>query len=133
VADPEQLHRERPEGQPVPGLHRVEGDSLGDLRLLELDLDQPPGQGGGIDRRRDLPDQEGQGADMIFMAVGDENSPHPCLLVPQILPVWDDEVHPQHVVLREHDPGVDDQHVAAIFDGHHVFADLPQPSQGNNP
>jgi hypothetical protein len=65
-------------------------------------------------------------------AVGDEDGPDALLLVPQVAVVGDDEVHPVHVRLGEHQAGVYDQDVLAVLHGHHIFADFPQSSQGDD-
>ena len=74
----------------------------------------------------------GQRADVILVAVGDDDGPDELFLVPQIAPVGDNVIHPQHVRLGEHDPCIHDQDIAAVFDAHHVLADFAQPSEGHN-
>ena len=50
--------------------------------------------------------------------------------LPQGGDVGDHQVDPHHVGFGEHQAAVDDQYVPAAFQGHHVEADLSQPSQG---
>src|SRR3990172_8160529 len=52
-------------------------------------------------------------------------------LLEKVSEIGDDVIDPQHVVLGEHDTGVDDQDVLSVLDGHHVLADLPQPPEGD--
>jgi hypothetical protein len=46
--------------------------------------------------------------------------------------IGDDQVHPQHLLLGEHEAGVDDDEVAGELQHHHVLADLPQSTQGDD-
>ena len=73
-----------------------------------------------------------QCADVVFVAVGDENRTHLFGALHQIGHVGDDKVHPGHVVIGKLDTAVDDDDIVAAFYGHHVFADLPQPTQWND-
>jgi hypothetical protein len=36
------------------------------------------------------------------------------------------------VLFRELDPAVNDDDIVAAFHGHHIFADLAKPTQGND-
>ena len=68
---------------------------------------------------------------VIFVTMGDDDPPHLLLLIEQVAEIGDDVVDPQHVVFREHQPGVDDQDVFTILHGHHVLADFAQAPQGH--
>jgi len=76
----------------------------------------------------------GDRAGVILVHVRDQDGQDVQVCPPhQVLKVRDDIVDSQHVVLREHQAGVDDDGVIAVLDRHHVFADLPQATQGDDP
>ncbi len=75
----------------------VEGGLFQHMFLLQLDLDQASRQPRGVDRCIELLQEVGQCADMVLMAVGDDDCTHPVCLIAQIAPVWDDVINPQHV------------------------------------
>ena len=99
----------------------------------QLDLQQSAGQPGGVDRRVDQLHHVADGAGVVFVAVGDDNSAHLVDLVFQVSKIRDDVVDSEHIVFGEHDPRIDNQNVVAIFNGHHVLADLPKTPQGDQP
>ncbi len=70
---------------------------------------------------------------MVFMPVRDDDATHFVALLRHIAEVRDDVIDTKHVVFREHDPGIDDQYIFAVFNGHHVLADLPQATKGDQP
>ena len=133
MAHMEELDLERAELDPLPGLHRVQLGPLQHAAAAQLDLQQTAGEGGGVDRRRDLFQHVADGAGVVFVAVGDHDPANLVALVLQVTKVGDDVIDPQHVVLGEHDAGVDHQHVVAILQRHHVLPDLPQSTQGDKP
>ena len=67
---------------------------------------------------------------MVLVPVGDEYAAYPVGSLHQVGNVRDDEVNAQHPFLRELDAAINDDDVVGVFEGHHVLADLPQPSQG---
>ncbi len=69
---------------------------------------------------------------MILVTVGDHDAADPIQLIQQILEVGDDVIDPQHVIFGEHQPGVYDQDVLAIFVDHHVLANFPETPQWDN-
>ncbi len=69
---------------------------------------------------------------MILVAVGDDDPPYPIYLIQQVTKIGDDQVNTQHVVFREHQPGVHDQDLPVVLQHHHIFADLTEAAQGDN-
>ena len=70
--------------------------------LLQLVAHQADGQPGGIDRHIELPQQVGQAADVILVAVGDEQSLDAVLVLQHVGEIRDDQVDAEHFVIREH-------------------------------
>ena len=121
------------------GLHLVtvlfDGDPglLQVLVFLQLELHQPGGEGGAVHRHVQLPQHIGQGADVVLVGVGEEDAPDLFPVLLQIGDVGNDHVHPQKVLVGEGHAGVDDDHVAAVFQHGHVFADLVETAQRDDP
>ena len=93
---------------------------------------QPVGQARSVDWAIQFRQDKGQCPDMVLVPVGDQDGAN--LLEPfhQIRNVGDDQVNPKHTFFRELDPAVDDNDIVIVLQGHHVFANLPQASQGND-
>src|SRR4029077_9931646 len=53
----------------------------------------------------------GKGADVVFMAMGEQDSAQVLLLLFQISDIGDDDVHAKEFGLREHHAGVNENHV----------------------
>src|SRR3954451_4170757 len=66
---------------------------------------------------------------MVLVGVRDEERPDVLLLVAEVRDVRDDEVDPEHLFVREHEPAVDDDDVVAVLEDVHVLADLPHPAE----
>lgn len=69
-------------------------------------------------------EQVGQTADMVFMAVRDDDGPYFVPVFNQVTHVRDDEVDTEHVVIREGQAGVDDDDVISVLDDRHILADF---------
>ena len=76
VADPERFEGEAPGLQAGMGIRiePIEFDLLGQAVLGQFDVDQADGQWGRIDRRAQLWPQVGQPADVVLVAMGDEDA-----------------------------------------------------------
>ena len=110
----------------VEGHHRV----VVELVLLDLVAEQAPGEGGRIDRHaRELGQDVRQAADVVLVGVGDEEGAELGAVLLEIGDVGDDEVDAEHLLVREHEPTVDDDDVVAVLEEVHVLADLAHPAE----
>ena len=128
----DELHRELPRLDHVPGLA---GDQLGGVQqlvLLQFQADQPQGHPGGVDGGLEGPQHIGQRPDVVLVPVGEKNAPDLVLVLDEIAHIGDHHVHTVHVVVREpHAHVYDDDVVAILVDGE-ILADLIEPAQGND-
>ena len=131
VTNREELDFKFSQGKRLAGGHQIEAGPIKGFAFLELDLDQPLGQLGGIDRRLKLGQQIGQRADMVFVAMGDNDAPYFSLPLQEIADIGNHQIDAQHFFFGEHESGVDDNNVILIFHDHHVFTDFTQPAEGN--
>ena len=90
------------------------------------------GQARRIDGRVDPVHHIRQRADVVLVAVGDEEAAELLLIFCKIGDVRNDKVHAVHVVLGEAEAAVDDDHVLAVFQHGHVLADLIQTAERND-
>src|SRR3972149_5912618 len=65
------------------------------------------------------------------VAVGEEGPPTPRDPRRDVGDVRDDQIDAQHLLLGEHEAGVDDDEVFAKLEDHHVLADLAEAAQGD--
>ncbi len=98
--------------------------------LAELGVDEPQGQTRTVHGHVDLLQQVGQRAHMVFVAVGDEYAEHAVLVLDHVGEVGQDQIDAQHIVVGEHEAGIDDKQGVAVLQNHHVLADGPQSAQG---
>ena len=97
--------------------------------LLQLIADEAAGQAGAVDGQIELLQQIGDAADVILMAVGDEQALDLILVLHHKSEIWDNHVHAVHVAVREHKAAVHDDHVAVALVHGHVLAHFAQTAQ----
>ena len=121
-----------------PTWHLLPGRELlqrrvAELVLVELRADHPDRQQAAVDHRRlaELAQHVGQGADVVLVAVGEDDRLDVVDAVAQVGEVGKDEVDAEHLGGREHQAGVDDDDAAVVLDHGHVLADLPSPPRGS--
>ena len=74
----------------------------------------------------------GDGADVIFVAVGDEHTPQFLLILHQIGKIRDHQIHAVHIFIGETQTAVYHDHILAVFQNGNVFADLIQAAKGDD-
>ena len=132
VVDVDELHAELAR---LDHLARLAGDELGLVQqavLLQLQLHQPRGHAGGVDGGVDVPQQIGDGADVVLVPVGEEDAPDLVLVLDEIGEVGDDHVDAVHVVVGEAHAHVHHDDVPAVLVDGEVLADLVEAAQGND-
>ena len=97
--------------------------------LVELRLGEGERQAAGVDRHVELPQDERQGAEVVLVAVRDDEAEHVVAALEQVADVGQHEVDAEHVVAREREPAVDDDDLAAVLHGGHVLADLAEAAE----
>ena len=116
----------------ITGLYGIQLALVQDAVLFELAADQPNGEGGAVHRGLDLLEQEGQGADVVLVPVGEENAPDLAGIFLQIGEIGDNEIHAGQVVIREGGAAVHDDDILLRFKNGQVLADLAQSAQGDD-
>ena len=78
----------------------------------------------------ELAQHERQGAEMVLVAVRDDEAEDVVATLAQVADVGQHEVDAEHVVAREGEAAVDDDDLAVVLDGGHVLADLAHGRRG---
>ena len=92
--------------------------------LLQFQFDEPCGEAGTVDGHIDLLENIGDGADVVLVAVGDEEAADAVVLLDEVGDVGDHQVHTVHVVPGKAHAAVHHNDFAAAFIHGHVLADL---------
>ena len=131
VVHVDELHGEAARADHLARLHGAQRAALGQARdaVVELVLEQLHGHFAAVDGRLELAHQVRQAADVVLMAVGDEDTAHAVSVLQHIGEVRDDGVHAGHGLVREDLAAVDDDDVVAVLVGRHVLADLAHAAQ----
>ncbi len=132
VGDPDEFHLEGPQPDLVPGLHHVELHGALQFKFLELFPDEPQGEGRAEEGRSDVPQDKGEGADVVFVAVGEDDAADLLPVLTEIGDVGDDDVDPQHVRFGKHEAAVHHDDVVSVLKDGHVHPDLPHSTQGDD-
>ena len=132
VAHFQELEGERSQGQRLGARDLVERHLALQPVLTQLGVHQAECQLSAVDRGVHFLQQIGQGAHVVLVPVGEDDAEHPLLVLHEVRVVGQDEVDAQHVVIGEHQAGVDHEQGFAILQDHHVLADGPQSPEGDD-
>ena len=97
----DELHGELAGPDHVARLAGSDGGLVQQLVLIQLELHQTGGHTGGVDRGVDVAHDIGHGADVVLVAMGQEDAADAILVLDEIGDVRNDHVNAVHVVVRE--------------------------------
>ena len=132
VVHMDELHREAAQPEGGAGLLGKDLGVIQQLMLLQLQLHQGRRQRGGVDGDVQLLEHIGHRADVVLVAVGQDQAPDLLRIGLQIGHVRQHDVHAVHVLIREAHAAVHNDNVAAEFIGGHIFPDFSQTAQGDD-
>ena len=89
------------------------------------------GERGAVHGHVELPQEIGEGADVVLVPVRQDHGAKAVTLLAEIRPVRDDVVDPGHLVVGKEQAAVHGDDVVARLHEHHVEPDLAQPAQRN--
>ena len=98
---------------------------------LQLVLDQPQRQPGPVERDVQPRKDVGKPSRMVLVSVGDEDGQDLLAIGFEVGDVGHDVVDAGKLLVGEHQPAVDDDHVVPVLHHVHVFSNLAEPSQGD--
>ena len=128
MVDTDKAHAETSDVDDVPRHHRVQIARI-DAVFLETSLENAERQTRAVDRHGDLLHHIRECPDVILMSVRQDDRLHHVLVFDQIGDVRNNEVDAEHVLLREHEPGVDDDDLVVHADGGHVLSDFAKSAE----
>ena len=128
----EELHVELAGPDHLARLHGDEPGGLHQAVLLQLQLDEAGGKAGAVNGHVHLLEHIGDGADVVLVAVGDEEPPDAGAVLDEIRHIGNDQVDAVHVVPGEGHAAVHHDDLAAVLIGGHVLADLVETAQGDD-
>ena len=120
------------------GLEALAGANLAQVGIVEqavlvkLVLDVGQRELGAPDRHVEFGENPGQGADVVLVAVGENDAANPLPVLDEIRNVRDHDVHAEQFSLGKHQARVDHNNVVAPADGHAVHTELAEAPQGDN-
>ena len=129
VSDPDELDLKTAEFHHVPRLYHRQLNFVVQLVFPEFLFHEPKREAGAVDRDLYLAQKKGEGADMVFVPVGQHYAPDAFLVLEKIGKIRDDDIHAEHFRIGKHESGVYDDHVAAVFQDGHIQADLADTAE----
>src|SRR5439155_16514180 len=86
-----------------------------------------------VDGDRMIGEHVGERADVILVAVGEEDRPKPVAEAAQVRDVRDGDVDPGHLLVREHHAAVDRDRGVPVLEDEEVEPDLAEPAERDHP
>src|SRR5215472_7049034 len=120
------------EREAAAGQHLDEVSIVEEAVFVELALDIGECELGAVDRDVQLGKNPGQAADVILMAMGEDNGADQGAVFYEKADIGDDDVDAEELFLGEHEAGVDDDDVVTETEGEAVHAELAQPAERDN-
>ncbi len=129
MRDVNELDLERADFDAVVRLHLVEPDFVGQPVLFETPFHQRQREGRAVHGNVDLAQQERHRADVVLVAVRQNERAHVLAVLFQIGEIGCNDVDAQQLGVRKHHAGVHHDDVVAVADGHGVHSKLAQAAE----
>ncbi len=111
------------------GFHFVKLGVLQQPVFFQAPFHQRQREGRAVHRHVDFAEQERNRADVIFVAMRQDQRAHLVAILFEIREVGRDDVDAQQFGVRKHHAGVHDDDVVPVADGHRVHAELAQTAE----
>ena len=132
VGDADRLDGEGADGEFFLGDDLDQRGLVEQVMLFKIALDVGQGELGGVDGNLELGEDPGQAADVVHVAVGEDDGADMRLVFNQVGDIGDNDIHAQQLRLREHQPGVDHDNVVFPAEREAVHAELAEAAEGND-
>src|SRR5262249_2733896 len=129
VGDGNGMNREGADFEAVAGANFAQVGFLQQAVLVEFVFDIRQREFRAPDRHFQLGKHPGQGADVVLVAVRENNRAYPLTILDQIRNVRNDDVDAEQLGFGEHHARVDDNDVIAPAYGHAVHAEFAEAAQ----
>ena len=97
--------------------------------LFELAFDVGEGELGAVDGDVELGEDPGQAADVVLVAVGEDDAADLGAVLDEVADVGDDDVDAEELFFGKHEAGVDDDDVVAVAECEAVHAELAESAE----
>ena len=131
VGDVDELDLERADFDDLLGRDLDQDGIALQVVLFQPPLDQRQREGRAIDRNVDIAEEIRDGADVVFVTVGEDDAADVSRVLLEESQVGHYQVYAQQLGLGEHHATIDDNDVLPVADGGHVHAELAQTAQGD--
>ena len=121
-----------PSLEALVGAHLAQVGVVEQSVLVELVFDVGERELGAPDGDVEFGEHPGQRADVVFVAVGEDDSANALAVFGEIGNVGDDDVDAEEFGFGEHESGIDDDDVVSPANGHAVHAELAEAAEGND-
>ena len=132
VRHADRLDRERADGELFLGRDFDQLDLVQQLVLFELAFNVGQRELGGVDGNLEFAQNPGQAADVVLVAVRQDDGAHMLLVLNQVGDIGNNDIDAQQLRLRKHQPRVDHDNVVFPAQRKAVHAELAQSAQGND-
>ena len=129
VRDLNGMDGERPDLEAFAGPNLAQIGVVEQTVLVQLVFDIGQREFGAPDRHIQFGKNPRQRANVVFVAVGQNDAAHPLAVLDQVGDVGNDDVHAQQFGFGEHQSGVDDDDVVAPAHGHAVHAEFAKAAE----
>ena len=126
------MNGERSGLEALVGTHLAQVGVVEQAVLVEFVFDVGQRELGAPDGDLEFREHPGKRADVVFVAVGQDDSAHALAVFDEIGDVGDHDVDAEKFGFGEHESGVDDDDVVSPADGHAVHTELAQAPEGDN-
>ena len=114
------------------GAHFAQVGVVEQAVLVEFVFDIGERELGAPDGDFEFGENPGERADVVFVAVGEDDSANALAVFDEIGNVGDDDVDAEEFGFGEHESGVDDDDVVTPADGHAVHTELAEAPEGDD-
>ena len=132
MGDVDEFDLERPDLDDILGLDGDHARLAGELVLLHAAVHQSQGEIGPVDGHVDFAQKIGHGADVVFVAVGEDQRQNVLLMLLEKGKVGHYQVDAQQLGFGEHHAAIDDEDVVAVAKSGHIHAEFAQPAERNH-
>ena len=131
VRDRDEFDFVRADLDQAAGKNFAESGGIEEAGFFEALFDEGERKARAINRNIQIAENVGEGADMIFVAVGQDNGTDVLAILLEVGDVGDDEVDAEELGFGEHHAGIDDEDIVTETKDHHVHSKFAETAEGD--
>jgi hypothetical protein len=126
----DEFNLERADLDDIASGNLMEVGLLGEVVFIETALYERKGERCAINGQREFRDQEGNAADVVFVAVGEHEAADVFPVGVKKLEIRRNDVYTEHLVFGKHHAGIDHQNVVSVAQCGAIHSELTEPTEG---